>query len=143
MTRYLPDINVLIGIAREDAQFHKADFRWFQTTGSHQFATCPFTQAGFVRISSNERIGPRPVNLSGAMELLDRMTSLSGHQFWPIDEGLAETIRPFRKQIYGHGQITDAYLLGLAIQNNGVLVTRDKAIAHLAGKTWADHLLIL
>lgn len=77
------------------------------------------------------------------MELLDRMTSLSGHQFWPIDEGLAETIRPFRKQIYGHGQITDAYLLGLAIQNNGVLVTRDKAIAHLAGKTWADHLLIL
>jgi uncharacterized protein len=143
LTTYLPDINILIGLAREDVESHAIAFRWFHNTGIHRFATCAFSQAGFVRICSNERISPRTVTVSGAMEMLDGLTSLSGHQFWSLDTGLAETIRPFRSQIYGHGQITDAYLLGLAIQNNGVLVTRDKAIAHLAGKTWNNHLLIL
>jgi hypothetical protein len=37
----------------------------------------------------------------------------------------------FRDRIIGHQQITDAYLLGLAIRKKARLVTFDKAIAAL------------
>jgi predicted nucleic acid-binding protein len=37
----------------------------------------------------------------------------------------------------GYRQITDAYLLGLAIHNKGKLATLDRGIRHLAGREFA------
>jgi len=39
--------------------------------------------------------------------------------------------------------VTDAYLLGLAIQQNLILITLDKALLHLAGKENSKHVLLL
>jgi len=44
---------------------------------------------------------------------------------------------------FGHQQITDAYLLGLAIKQGGVLVTFDKAIQFLAGAEYGKNVLVL
>ena len=47
--------------------------------------------------------------------------------------------RPFARKIFGHLQINDAYLLGLAIHEKGVLLTRDKGILHLAGSEFTKN----
>jgi hypothetical protein len=37
------------------------------------------------------------------------------HRFWRDEIGFVEAARPFAAQLVGHQQITDAYLLGLAV----------------------------
>ena len=51
--------------------------------------------------------------------------------------------RLFRERIFGYTQITDAYLLGLAIKRNGVFVTLDKGIKYMAGRQYQQHLRLL
>jgi hypothetical protein len=53
------------------------------------------------------------------------------HRFWPDAIGYAEAAALFNAKILGHRQITDAYLLGLAIHNGGKLATFDKSIVAL------------
>jgi len=50
---------------------------------------------------------------------------------------------PFSERIFGHKQITDAYLLGLAVKDDGILVTLDKRLGFLAGTRYSQNLLIL
>jgi hypothetical protein len=50
---------------------------------------------------------------------------------------------PFAHRILGHQQVSDAYLLGLAIKENGVLVTFDRGIKYLAGSEFSQNLLVL
>jgi hypothetical protein len=47
---------------------------------------------------------------------------------------------PFADRIFGHQQVTEAYLLGLAIQQDGVLVTFDRTLRYMAGPRFAQHL---
>jgi hypothetical protein len=53
------------------------------------FATCPVTQAGFVRVSSNQRAIPEARSPREAREILRRITALAGHVFWPDDIEIA------------------------------------------------------
>lgn len=50
---------------------------------------------------------------------------------------------PFAERIFGRQQVTDAYLLGLAIKEDGVLVTFDKDIRYMAGTEFSRNVLIL
>jgi hypothetical protein len=50
---------------------------------------------------------------------------------------------PFIERVFGHQQITDAYLLGLAVKEDGILVTMDKAIKYLAGTKYSRNVLLL
>jgi hypothetical protein len=66
------------------------------------------------------------------------------------DPGMTERHRgwtalgaPFQHRVFGCQQITDAYLLGLAVKENGVLVTLDKAIKILAGPQHSKNVLVL
>jgi predicted nucleic acid-binding protein len=52
-------------------------------------------------------------------------------------------VAPFAGRLYGHQQITDAYLLGLAIKENGVLVTLDRAFRQMAGPKYSKNVLVL
>jgi predicted nucleic acid-binding protein len=49
----------------------------------------------------------------------------------------------FAARISGHQQITDAYLLGLAIKEKGVLVTFDKGIQYMAGAEFSQNVLLI
>ena len=64
-------------------------------------------------------------------------------RYWPIKEDWVSLAEPFQDRIYGHQKVTDAFLLGLAIQQNGVLVTLDKAIPSMAGPKYSKHVLVL
>jgi hypothetical protein len=58
------------------------------------------------------------------------------HQFWADDISVPDAFGNLGNQISGHQQVTDAYLLALAIHHGGKLVTMDKRMAELAeGRT--------
>lgn len=143
MTRYLLDVNILLGLFWEDHQFHKLVLHWFNEHGQHSFATCGLTQSGFVRLSSNPQYSKRSVSVNDALHLLSVLTEKAGHVFWPLEIGIRETTEPLVSNLFGHKQVTEAYLLGLAIRQDGTLVTLDRAIPQLAGKAFAQHVLLL
>lgn len=49
----LLDVNVLVALAWTNHVHHEAATSWFRTHGARGWATSPFTEAGFVRVSSN------------------------------------------------------------------------------------------
>jgi hypothetical protein len=89
------------------------------------------TQTGFVRISSNPAFTPQAVTPGEALDLLDRITRLPGHDFWSDDLPLRNAVAP-GTLLGGHRQVTDAYLLALASARGGVLATLDRGAAALA-----------
>lgn len=91
------------------------------------------------------RIGHHSPNpcIKRATEVLAEIARRPGYCYWPITDTWAELIAPFADRIFGHQQVTDAYLLGLAIQNDGVLVTFDRGMKYMAGPEFIKHLLIL
>ncbi len=66
----------------------------------------------------------------------------TGYRYQPIGEEWQTLTEPFAKQLHGHNQVTDAYLLGLAIREGLVLTTFDKALLHMAGE-YKKHVLLL
>ena len=139
----LLDVNVLVASVYEWHVAHDRVQAWWRQSASKPWATCPLTQAGFVRIISNRRFHEQAVNVAEAFELLMAITQRPGHRFWPIDISLPEAVQPFRERLFGHRQVTDAYLLGLAIRNKGRLVTLDGAIQSLAGEAFGRYVAVL
>ncbi len=76
---------------------------------------------------------PDAVSPRDAMALLERITSLPEHKFWPLDLGLLDAIGKLQL-IVGHRQTTDAYLLALARARRGILATLDRGLLALAGE---------
>ena len=139
----LLDVNVLIASVDEGHVAYKAVHAWLHDSAGRHWATCPLTQAGFVRIISNLQFHEHPVTLAQAFQLLTTITQRPGHRFWPMDITLAEAVQPFQERLFGHRQVTDAYLLGLAIKNKGRIVTLDRGIEVLAGEAYRRHVTVL
>jgi len=53
---------------------------------------------------------------------------LSGHVFWPDSLSLMDSDRVDSSRLLGHGQVTDSYLLALAIAHQGQLATFDRRL---------------
>lgn len=137
---YLLDVNMLLALLWPDDPNNPAAERWFRENHRKGWATCPATQASFVRLSSNRSYTFNALPPSDALSLLERNTKHPTHEFWPENIELADLIAPLRRQIQGHRQIADACLLGLAMKKRARLVTFDKAIASLlpAGERKSD-----
>ena len=130
MTAHLLDVNLLIALAWPSHVHHEPAHRWFRRHGAGGWATCPLTQVGFVRVSSNPAIIPGAVSVPAALETLRAFTAAAHHVFWPDDLPLSDRRFP-PGLLLGHRQVTDAYLLGLAIRHGGRLATLDRGTAAL------------
>ncbi len=131
MSVYLLDVNLLMALLWTNHEQHNAADGWFQSHQRSGWATCPLTQAAFVRISSNPRIFPEAPTPTKAVEILQANVNHRTHHFWKDEVSFAEAVAPFSNGLAGHKQTTDAYLLGLAIHKRGVLATFDVGIADL------------
>lgn len=126
----LLDVNFLIALAWPSHIHHADAHRWFSRHASRGWATCPLTELGFLRISSNSKIIPEAVSPQEALEWLKKITTQGRHVFWQDKISLHHSPR-LTKRLMGHRQVTDLYLLALAIHYKGKLVTFDKAILTL------------
>jgi toxin-antitoxin system PIN domain toxin len=138
--KHLLDINVLIALTQSEHLHFKATTKWFDLPDL-DWGFCAFSQAGFLRLSANPSVGK--LTLDDASQMLAVLVSHPGYRYWPITADWAELVAPFRERVLGHQQVADAWLLGLAIKENGVLVTLDKAIRTMAGPRYSKHVLVL
>ncbi len=141
--RALLDVNCLLALLDEDHSSHSGALLWWQSNRQTGWATCPLTQNGFARISSQSSY-PNRQPLSTTIEQLKRVMLLPDHEFWPDDISIADEQLFDRSHILGPNQITDVYLLALAVKNGGRLVTFDRGLPLRAVRgAEARHLVVL
>lgn len=131
---YLLDVNMLIALAWPSHVHHKEAQRWFQRIGQKAWASCPLTQTAFVRISSNPRFVDGAVLPQDAISLLMIATASKFHEFWADDIEVAEGGPLPLTHLIAHRQVTDVYLLGLAMKHKAKLATLDAGIRALLPK---------
>ncbi|MGD1106907.1 MAG: TA system VapC family ribonuclease toxin [Terracidiphilus sp.] len=141
--RTLLDVNVLIALLEPGHGFFQKAQEWFRSSGRDNWGVCPLTEIEFVRITTNPSFFPGPRTYEQATSILAELADRPGYRYWPFTESWAALTAPFASRITGHRQITDAYLLGLAIKENGVLVTFDRGIKYMAGPEFIRNVLIL
>jgi len=141
--RALLDINVLLALLDADHIDHQRAQEWISGEIQHGWASCALTQNGFVRIISQPKY-PSPVSPFEAVERLRRATSTEYHDFWPCSISLLEERRINAKHVHGPRQVTDVYLLALAVEHGGRFVTFDRSIPLSAapGAT-PEHLVVV
>jgi uncharacterized protein len=128
---YLLDVNALIALGWPTHEHHDRMVRWFKGHARHGWATCALTQAAFVRVISQPAFSGRALGVGEVAEVLLRNMAHSGHRFLPLDFGIEQMLGVCTGGLRGHRQITDAWLLTLAIRHRVRLVTFDTGPAQL------------
>jgi uncharacterized protein len=139
----LLDLNVLIALLDQGHVLHRTATRWLEREIGHGWATCPITENGVVRIMAQPAY-PNPQPAALVAERLAEACRHPSHGFWPepislLQEGLIRWER-----LLGPRQITDAYLLALAVHHGGRFVSFDQRISlELVPGASAAHLCLI
>ena len=143
MTTYLLDVNVLIALVDPAHIQHDPAHDWFTRIGSRSWATCPLTENGLLRILSHPRYPNSPGSPATVATVLAGLRELPGHTFWPDHISLMSPEYVESDRLLSHGQVTDSYLLALAVANDGQLATFDRRLVVDALKGGADALHLI
>jgi uncharacterized protein len=123
----LLDVNALVALAWDAHVHHVSAADWFDRHAG-PWATCPMTEAGFVRVSSNARAVPGALTASEARRVLKELRCVGEHRFLTNDVSLTDDDVP---PVSGYRQVTDAVLLTVARRAGVRLVTFDRAMLSL------------
>jgi len=126
--RALLDVNVLIALLDADHSLHARAAEWFGNHARTGWASCPITENGCIRIMSHPGY-PNALPVQVIIERFAEATRSNWHEFWPDDISLLDGERVDAARIHGPRQLTDLYLLALALRHGGRFVTFDQAIA--------------
>ena len=124
----LLDVDVLVALFDPAHLHHDRAHVWLEAGRSTGWATCPITENGFVRVVSHPDYPGGRVTVGDALERLSRFAEADDHHFWPDSTSLRRRSRFDGRRLEGPGQVRSAYLLLLAVQNDGRLVTFDAEI---------------
>ena len=125
--RALLDVNVLIALLDADHLHHARAAAWLVANIKAGWASCAITQNGCVRIMSQPGY-PNALPAAGVAQRLREATRAEHHRFVAGDISLLDTRIFDADQLLGHRQVTDAWLLGLAVQQGLRFVTFDGAM---------------
>ena len=141
--RALLDVNVLIALLDSAHVAHTRATQWLAAEVAQGWASCPLTQNGCIRIMAQ----PAYPGALPAAEVAGRLGEAArgaSHVFWPDDVNLLDVAVMDWSKVLGHRQVTDHYLLALAVQHRGRFVTFDArtSTAAVAGAK-ARHLVVI
>lgn len=142
MLRALLDVNVLIALLDSDHASHDSAIDWFAKQAREGWASCPITQNGCIRIMSNPGY-PNPLPVQAVVQRLAGACRENVHEFWPDDVSLLDSRIVDPSRIHGPRQLTDIYLLSLAVKHQGKLVTFDAGIPLAAVRKAAQQNLLV
>jgi toxin-antitoxin system PIN domain toxin len=132
----LLDVNGLISLVDSDHVGHKTMRRWFNRHWKSGWATCPLTENGMVRVLSQPTYpsGKRtPAEVIQILTLL-KESFAEAYSFWVDDASLTDGTLFDAALVAGARQVTDIYLIGLAVRHKGVLVSFDRSLGWQAVK---------
>jgi hypothetical protein len=140
---FLLDVNVLIALMDPLHVRNESALSWFSTIGKHAWATCPMTENAILRIVGHPSypnwFGGPPI----VAELLSKFLKHPGHVFWPDDISLLDREKVDVSRLSTAGQVTDSYLLALAIAHGGQLATLDRRLETDAVRDGAQGLCLI
>lgn len=125
--RALLDVNVLIALLDADHLHHARATAWLNDNIAAGWASCAITQNGCVRIMSQPGY-PNALPAARVAQRLRVATATELHRFLPSDLSLLDADHFDADQLLGHRQVTDAWLVGLAVQHGLRLVTFDASM---------------
>ena len=123
----LLDVNVLIALLDSDHTSHAVAMGWFAEHAEKGWASCPITQNGCIRIMSNAGY-PNPLPLQAVMKRLSDACAEDVHEFWADELSLLDSELIDVTRIHGPKQLTDIYLLALAVERKAKFVTFDDKV---------------
>ena len=135
--RALFDVNTLLALFDDNHVHHRRASNWWGEHRDEGWATSSTTQNGFLRIISKPSYR-QPLRLADALLLMRHQIEISDHELWVELLSLLDANVFDHSHILGPNQITDVYLLALAVANNGRLVTFDRSIPLTAARG-AEH----
>jgi toxin-antitoxin system PIN domain toxin len=116
---------------------------WFTEHAEKGWASCPITQNGCVRIMSNSGY-PNALPLQAVVKHLSDACAEHVHEFWADELSLLDSELIDATRIHGPRQLTDIYLLALAVEHKAKFVTFDGKIPLTAvRKARPENLLVL
>lgn len=124
--RALLDINVLIALLDAGHAHHERARDWLRQHDGG-WASCPLTQNGCARIMSlpaYPNSQPSPL----VIERLREATQHAAHEFWPDEVSVLDDRVVDARQVHGPRQLTDLYLLALAVHRGGTFATLDHRV---------------
>jgi toxin-antitoxin system PIN domain toxin len=124
----LLDVDVLVALFDPAHLHHESAHEWFGSNRRSGWATCPITENGFARVVSHPSYPGHKVTVGDALERLGTFTDSEDHHFWPDSTSLRRRSRIDTSLLEGHDRIRGAYLLLLAVENEGRLATFDDAV---------------
>ena len=141
--RSLLDVNVLIALLDSDHTSHGVALMWFAKHAREGWASSPITQNGCVRIMSNPSY-PNALPVQAVMKRLADACEQDVHKFWSDEVSLLNPNVVDSTRIHGPRQLTDIYLLALAVEQEGRLVTFDAGVPlAVVRKATPDNLIVL
>jgi toxin-antitoxin system PIN domain toxin len=141
--RALLDINVLLALLDSDHIDHRRAHEWLARQLDGGWSSCALTENGFVRIISQPRY-PSPISPTRAVALLAEACNDPHHEFWPCTVSVLDPSLIDARKLHGPRQVTDTYLLALAVQHDGRFATFDRSVplGAVSGAT-PEHLAIV
>ena len=140
---WLLDVNVLIALIDPRNVHHQTAHTWFARVGQSSWASCPLTENGVIRVVGNPRFPNSPGSLPAVAESLNSVLSHPGHRFWPDDISLLDRQKVDLTRMLTSSQVTDSYLLALAVAHGGQLATFDQRLIVDAVPNGAQHLHLI
>ena len=142
--RVLPDVNVWAALL-DEAHVHNSKALALMKRPGLRIATCPLIENGVLRVLNlpgYSAFGP-----PGFQVVRDKLESICrrhNHEFWPDDVSLRTSALVDWGRVLGNNQITDVYLLALAVAHQGCLATLDHRVAlSTVPSAKEKHLLLL
>ena len=127
--RHLVDVNAWVALLDEAHVHHAPVLRFFQRRGV-RIATCPLVENGVLRVLNMPGYSRHgPAGFTAVRDKLKEICARLDHQFWPDRLSLRTDASVQWPRVLGHNQITDVYLLALAVANRGCLATLDHRVA--------------
>jgi len=124
---FLLDVNVLIALLDPMHAQHGRAHDWFAGNVT-AWASCPLTQNGFLRIVSHPRYANPVASPGEALPVLAEFCARPDHQFLAGDASLLDRTLVDPDHLLASGQVTDSYLLALAVKHGACLSTFDKRL---------------
>lgn len=124
----LLDVNVLVALFDPDHVHHEPAHRWLVEHRPSGWATCPLTENGLIRVLAHPGYSQAAERPALILKRLQAFCSSGGHAFWPDDVTFRDSSLFQAGAPPTHRQVTDLYLLGLAVKRHGRLATFDRAI---------------
>lgn len=126
---HLLDVNSLIALREAEPIAHDDAHDWLDAVGKNGWATCPIVENGFLRIVDWTRYGPTAVAMAPLIGNLRQFIREPGHEFWAEDFSLPAKPEIHQDRLTSAAQLTDTYLLALAVSKGGKLATLDRRLS--------------